>query len=136
VSAPGCRILIVDDDAPTRFGLEKYLEARGMQVEAVGCPDEARRRLSRRAYDVVLLDLRLTADDDLEGLELVARARRCSRSLRILVVSAYCSEPLASRLRDLGANCYLQKPRPLFEIADRVERLLALAPAAEARRQA
>lgn len=69
----GLHALIVDDHATNRTILTHYLNAWGMQTEAVESTSQALERLELgRDFDLILLDMNLP---DLSGVELAARIR-------------------------------------------------------------
>ncbi len=76
------RVLIVDDEPLARSALERVLRTRG-DVESVDSAVDAFQALNllqEKAYDVLLLDIRMP---ELSGIELVDRLRsarwRCRR---------------------------------------------------------
>jgi CheY-like chemotaxis protein len=103
------KILIVDDDLPTRQALNVRLRANGYDTafapDAIAAVAEAR----RVNPDLVLLDLGLPGGD---GFRVIERLRAIASfgSLPIVVLSA--REPALNEERALaaGAEAFLQKP--------------------------
>jgi DNA-binding response OmpR family regulator len=60
---PARRVLVVEDDRQVSLGLEEGLSAEGYQVTAVRSTEEARSVLSKRAVDVMVLDLLLGSEE-------------------------------------------------------------------------
>jgi len=72
----GChRILVVDDEAAVRAGIEGILVEAGYWVACRSSLREAREALDNHRYDLVLTDLYLA--DEALGFEVVDVARRC-----------------------------------------------------------
>ncbi len=101
------RALVIDDDADTRELCASTLRGAGFVVEALGRPTEALETLSRRSYDLVLLDLYMP---ELDGLSLLERLREAGASTPILLVSGMVSVEQAARAMRLGARGLLLKP--------------------------
>ena len=118
------RVLVVDDEAPIRTSLVRYLERRGHRVDAAEDGREALRRVGESRdfpYDVVLADLRMPevgGDRLLEAL----RGRPGAPDRRVVFVTGdAASEEAAEILAASGAPVIL-KPFDLAEVAVVVER--------------
>ncbi len=122
----GARILFIEDEESTHFGVREYFAERGYSVDGARSREEALERLASTRYPVVIADLRLTEGDarqrEPEGLEIVEHVRREHPGTRVLVLTA-CGAELEPEARRRGADCFLQKPQPLSKIAEIVETL-------------
>ncbi len=104
-SGEGMKILMVEDDAALRSGLVAVLEGEGWSVTAV---DRAEASLVHvTSADVLVTDVRLP---DMDGVELLGRARAISAGLEMIVMTAYGSVPSAVEAMRRGARAYLAKP--------------------------
>ncbi|MHC4811453.1 MAG: HD domain-containing phosphohydrolase [Planctomycetota bacterium] len=74
-AAAGHRVLVVDDQAEVRNGVEDILVGAGYRVACRGSVPEAIEALDRQRYDLVLTDLYM--EDQALGFEVVDVARRC-----------------------------------------------------------
>jgi two-component system OmpR family response regulator len=112
---PERRVLVVEDDRQVSLGLEEGLSAEGYQVTAVRSTEEARSVLSKRAIDVMVLDLLLGSE---ESWPLLPEA--AVRRVPVIVLTARVD--VATRLRALegGAVDYLPKPFFLAELVARI----------------
>jgi DNA-binding NtrC family response regulator len=100
------RILLVEDDAPLRESVARFLGQNGFMVtESVDLAD-ATRRLQRDAFDLVLLDLTLPDGDGMDILERFAR----HYPQRIVVLTGTGSIEAAVLAMKKGAQDFLQKP--------------------------
>jgi DNA-binding NtrC family response regulator len=100
------RILLVEDDAPLRESVGKFLGQNGFQVtESIDLAD-ATHRLKREAFDLVLLDLTLPDGDGMDILERFAG----HYPHRIVVLTGTGSIQAAVLAMKKGAHDFLQKP--------------------------
>ncbi len=100
-------VLVVDDEPSLRHVLTLVLREEGMDVRAVADGAEALAELKSRRYDVVLSDLRMPKVD---GLTLLAEARRLDPDLTFIAMSAYGSKDLALQAVAAGAYDFIEKP--------------------------
>src|ERR1700744_4190111 len=94
VAVTSARLMLVDDHAIVRRGLRSILELEpGISVVAeAGSRDEAVRLLDRVRPDVILLDLKLSADHDAEGLELCSEILGRRPDARVVILSTFLDE--------------------------------------------
>src|SRR5512134_1636104 len=119
--AAGCRILLVEDDVPTRILIKQALIEEGYAVEVHGSGEAGARALHAGNFAAVVLDLRLP---DASGIELCRQWRRTQIRIPILMLTARTD--VASRIAglDAGADDYLGKPFALAELKARLRALL------------
>lgn len=115
-------ILIVDDERSMREFLAIYLRRAGHRVEAVPGSDEAQTALKSKEYDVVITDLRMTAD--VSGLQVLAAAKQLRPDTQVIVVTAFATAETAIAAMKAGAYDYLTKPFKVEEVGLVVERAL------------
>jgi two-component system KDP operon response regulator KdpE len=125
----GPRLLVVEDDEPTRSSLGANLVSHGFTVDPAASGREALRLWDARRPDLVILDLGLP---DIDGLTIVRRLRR-EASTPILILSARGDERDKVNALELGADDYVTKPFGLPELRARIVALLrrAAGPAAD-----
>lgn len=120
-------VLIVDDEKNMRTTLAHALESIGLDTETAATADEALEKLSASPFDLMLLDLWLP---EVDGLELLRRAREMRPETRVVVVTAHGTVEAAVRAMKLGALDFVQKPFSPDEIRDVVRGALAAEPPA------
>ena len=120
------RILIVDDESAILFAIRSYFSRCGYEVDCARELEEAEALLENRKYDIVIADLRLTGSGGREGLEVLRFFRQRSPESPIVMLTAFGSPELEMEAVELGANAFLQKPKPLAELADIVFNLLGV----------
>ena len=113
------RVLVVDDDAPTRDLVEALLSDEGFAVECVADARTALTAIGERRPDVVLLDIMMP---ETSGFDLMNEIR--SRDdLPIIFLSARGGETDRVLGLRMGADDYVVKP---FSGAELVARIYAL----------
>ena len=100
-------ILVVDDESDIRSSLRMILEYEGMQVEEAGSGEEALEAIGRVRPEAVLLDIKMPRVD---GLEVLAEARRRDPDLPIIVISGHATIATAVEATRLGAFDFMEKP--------------------------
>ena len=124
------RLLIAEDDALLRAGLELLLQGEGFEV--VGSADNAEDLLAAfepGSADGAVLDVRMPPSFTNEGLRAALELRSLVPDFPVLVLSAYVEDRYASRLLASGAQGvgYLLKERVgnVGEFVDGLRRVLA-----------
>ena len=112
-------ILLVEDEAISRYGFAQVLRTNGYQVMEAGDGQEALKLLEQYDFDLVITDL---AMPKVTGFGLVAQMQIKWPAIPILLLTAYLS-PDASRALLRGNVEFLPKPVDHNELIARVERL-------------
>lgn len=115
-------ILLVEDEAPLRGLLLRYLERKGYSVTACGDGSTALEALAGEgAFDVAIVDLTLP---DIDGETLTANLLNTSNTIRIIVSSGrpYSPDALPEPLRPRVAA--LLKPYLPQQLLDTLTQLL------------
>jgi two-component system response regulator HydG len=114
-------LLVIDDDASTCELLAETLSPR-FEVAWTTEPGHAEELLRRRAFDVVLTDVRM---DGVDGIELCARMVAAFPHLPVVVMTAFGSIDTAVTAMRAGASDFLTKPFELGAVAAVLQRALA-----------
>src|SRR3989339_177906 len=115
------RILIVDDEASHRMMLRAVLKEDGYAVAEASDGTEAVAAVENEAFDVILLDIRMTSMD---GIEALAEIRKLSPHVPVLIMTAYASVKTAVEALKAGAFDYLTKPLDIEELKILIEKAL------------
>ena len=113
-------VLLVEDTRRLAASIERGLGEEGFAVRAVSRGAEALDRLAARGVEALILDLGLP---DIDGLEVLRRARASGHRVPVLVLTARDAVSERVRALDAGADDYLVKP---FAFAELIARLRAL----------
>jgi len=101
------RVLLIDDHALVRKGIEELLQSRGVQVvAAVSSGPEGVRRASELASDIILLDIKMPG---VSGIETLKRLRASGIATPVVMLTMSREDAdLGDALR-AGAQGYLLK---------------------------
>ncbi len=117
------RVLLIDDHALFRFGLQELLERRGIQVAgAVGDCQEGMRLARELDPDVVLLDLRMP---DMRGIEVLRRMREQGLQLPVAMLTTSREEQDLIESLQAGAQGYLLKDMEPEDLVSALEKIVA-----------
>ena len=110
--------MLVDDHAIVRHGLRSILELEPdiSVVAEAGDRAEALIALERAEPDMVLLDLKLSADHDTEGLELCSEIVRRRPQSKVVILSTFLNESLLDQSLRRGAKAYVLKEVDVVEL--------------------
>jgi two-component system, NtrC family, sensor kinase len=115
-------MLVVDDDPAILEVLEMRLAAMGFDVTATGDPTGALDAISRTAFDLALLDLRM---DPMDGITLMEAIHARQPRLPVLIMTAHGTIETAVEAVQRGAFDYLTKPFVRDELRAKITRALA-----------
>lgn len=113
-------VLAVDDDPTIRQLVADYLQDNELRVTAVSDGPGMREILSREVVDLIVLDLRLRAED---GMTLARRVRDDS-DIPIIMLTGRNEEADRVMGLELGADDYLTKPFSPRELLARIRTVL------------
>jgi two-component system response regulator HydG len=113
------QILIVDDEPLMRLSMVDALEAAGHDVHAASTGTEGIDLVGKRAFDLVITDLRLPGAD---GLTVLKVAKDKHPQTEVVVITAHGSVETAVGAMKLGAFDYITKPFQMDELLLIVER--------------
>ncbi len=114
------KLLIIEDDADLREGLNFSFAGDGCEVFDVGSKREGLQEIKKGIYDLVLLDCNLP---DGTGFEFCKEVRRFS-AVPIIMLTARDTEMDEIKALDLGVDDYLSKPFSLGVLKARMKRIL------------
>jgi DNA-binding NarL/FixJ family response regulator len=109
------RVLIVDDTAIVRVVIRRTLETDA-RFEVVGEAFNGREAIEQSIVcqpDIVLLDL---AMPEMDGLEALPHITVAAPTARVIVLSAFSPDQMATRAISAGACAYLEKNRLAREL--------------------
>ena len=112
------KILVVDDEESHRIMLRAVLGAEWYTVAEAADGTEAVAAVGKEAFDVILMDIRMT---NMDGIEALGEIRQISPQIPVLIMTAYASVKTAVEALKAGAFDYLTKPLDIEELKIRSE---------------
>jgi two-component system, OmpR family, response regulator len=114
-------VLVIEDDPNILNIVNINLQNEGFVVESSMNGKEGLELLKKKTFDLLLLDLMLPGID---GLEICREARKMSRYIPIIIISAKSAEPQRIVGLEIGADDYISKPFSIHELIARIRALL------------
>lgn len=115
------RIAIIDDNQDFLSSLRQQLEERDNEVVSFTTIEDAAKHLSTMPVDLVITDLKMPDGD---GISLVDRLRARFPQLPVIMVSAYATDELITRIGQAGIQKFLAKPFNFTELDRAVQSLV------------
>ncbi len=106
-ASPPIRVLIVDNDEALARAMEESLVKVGYQCVVATSGPEGARRIEQDTYDIVVTDLVM---NDLDGMEVLSRARQALPDAEVIMVTGHATVPKAVEAMQEGAFNFLEKP--------------------------
>ena len=114
-------ILIVEDEPKIRTGLKDFLEFHEFDVSTAIDGLEAERLVSKKRFDLILLDLMLPK---ISGEQLCRNWRQAGCCVPVIMLTAKGQEKEKIAGLNLGADDYVTKPFSLEELLARIQAVL------------
>lgn len=99
-------VLVVEDDVLYRTLVEHWLDPESYRVEVAADLDEAARRIDRRSFDLILLDLNLP---DASGLDTLDRVQELAGETPVVVLTGEGDDGLGVEALRHGAQDFYAK---------------------------
>ena len=123
ITTGAIRTMLVDDHALLRAGIRSLLE-REDTISVVGEADsfdEALAEVARCTPDVVVVDLKLTAGTEYEGLRLITEIAHRHSDVASLVLTTFLDDDLVVRAVKAGARGYVVKDVDTTELVRAIQ---------------
>lgn len=119
------RILIVDDQRDIMRMLHATLDSLGHKLEIYEAPsgEEALLEVTRHRFDLLISDYKLPG---ITGVELMRKVRARNPDVKTILITAMNDRKTRDEMREAGATAMFDKPIPLADFLDVVERGLGL----------
>ena len=113
-------VLVVDDDADIVKLLSVTLKISGYNVISAGNGEEGLHTALEKTPDMILLDIMMPIMD---GLTMLEELRKTSK-IPVIIVSAFGSPDKVEKARELGIECFLNKPFSNTAVVDMLDVIL------------
>jgi DNA-binding NarL/FixJ family response regulator len=118
------QILIVDDHAILRRGLQEILERefRDVRIGGAGTAEQALTQLDSEKWDLVILDITMPGRS---GVDVLRHLKALRPKLPVLVLSMHPEDQYGKRVLKAGASGYMNKESAPEELIKAVRKLLS-----------
>ena len=112
------RVLLIDDHALVRKGIEELLQSRGVQVvAAVGSGEEGVRRARELPADLILLDVKMPG---MNGIDTLKRLRASGVSAPVVMLTMTREDADLSAALRAGARSHQRTRVPTIAVASSI----------------
>ncbi|HVP37159.1 MAG TPA: sigma-54 dependent transcriptional regulator [Terriglobales bacterium] len=115
------RIMVIDDEESMCRFMQIMLQKEGYDVTSTVSSKEALEEMKSKNYDLVIADLMMP---EMNGLELLSRAKSIHPDVNFIVMTAYASVDTAIEALKKGAFDYITKPFKVDEIKIAIKKSL------------
>lgn len=116
-------VLIIDDDVNLCENLKDILTEDNYRITSVGTIANAKEKLTRKFYNVVLVDLKLPNGT---GLELLNETKKINEETIVILFTGFASLESAVSALSEGAFAYIQKPLNMDELRITIKKALKM----------
>lgn len=123
----GRRLLVVDDNQPSRDLMKMIIVAAGATVDEATNGEEAVEACENTPYDAVLMDIQMPLLDGMEATRIL-RARETdtgAHPMLIIAVTAHAMVEHRQQCLDAGMDAVITKPIDPLGVIDEVAALLS-----------
>jgi DNA-binding NtrC family response regulator len=111
------RILLVDDDVDLLFLIGEYLALRGIGCETAESASQARDKLEKSAFDVIISDFNMPRES---GLDLFRSLSPDYSDIPFIIMSGSVDRKLKQHAIDIGVADFIEKPFVFRDLVDTV----------------
>ena len=101
------RVLLVDNDRALAHSMSESLERVGYPCTVATSGSQGVERIEQDTFDVIFTDLVMS---DVDGMQVLARAKQALPDSEVIVVTGHASVPKAVEAMQQGAFSFLEKP--------------------------
>lgn len=113
-------ILIVDDDLGMTETMSDILVDMGYEVAVAGNGYKAIDMIKEKAYDIVLMDIKMPG---INGVETFKKIKKIRPSTKVIMMTAYSVEDLIKEAVSEGAYSVLYKPLDIDKVVSLIEKV-------------
>ena len=112
------RVLLVDDEVEFVETLAERMQARGLDVQIATSGSEALAKVTKDAFDAIVLDLAMPGMD---GIETLKRLHEVDPDLHIMLLTGQGTIQAAVEATKLGAMDFFQKPTAIDVLVEKIK---------------
>jgi DNA-binding NtrC family response regulator len=115
------KILVIDDEPVVLDSCRKVLEEEGFYVHLVPSADEALAVLQEKAFDLLLVDVKMPKHD---GIYLMQMVKKQWPDIPIIVMSGYPTQDTITDGANMGAAAFIPKPFTPDELIETLRQVI------------
>jgi CheY-like chemotaxis protein len=115
------KVMVVDDDAPLREMLSKYLSRQGYLVSCAANGPEALAWVEQAGLPhLILMDVNMPG---MNGLEVLQQLKEKDNKIKVIMMSGSGIPGIRGQAQALGAVAFLPKPFPFQQLKECIEQI-------------
>lgn len=114
------KILLIEDEKNIQISITYYLQKEGFKINSATNVEEARKKLEKEMYNLILLDVTLP---DGNGFDLYKEVIK-NKNIPVIFLTALDEEKDIVKGFELGADDYITKPFHAGELLSRIKNVL------------
>lgn len=124
--SPVYQLLVVDDILVNQIIAKKNLKKLGYQCDAVSSGKECLLKLTRKKYDLILMDCQMPEMDGFQTTQKIRSGESgdVNKDIPILAITALTNSGTVDRCLEVGMNSILTKPILINKLKNSVSQLL------------
>ena len=115
------KILLIDDDDPTRETLELYLNELNYKIFSANSGKRGLELLEFHHPDLVITDLKMP---EIDGIAVLKKVKEFDNNIPVIVITAFDDMQSTIKAMQLGAYDYVEKPLDMAKLKFEVARAL------------
>jgi DNA-binding NtrC family response regulator len=112
------KILLVDDEEDFVETLAERMRSRGMDVSTCTSAVEALEKIDKKAFDAIVLDLKMPGMD---GLEALKRIKEKNSKIQVILLTGQATIEKTIEAMKLGALDLLEKPADIEMLTEKIK---------------
>ena len=112
------KVLLVDDEVEFVETLAERMRARGLEVDYTHSGDGAIKKVAKKNYDAIVLDLAMPGMD---GMETLRHLIEDHPDLQVILLTGQGTIATAVEATKLGAKDFMQKPTDIDKLIEKIK---------------
>ena len=112
------KILLVDDEEEFTSVLSQRMEARGLKVDTARSGPEALKKVKKKSFDAIILDMLMP---DMDGIETLKHMLEENPNLQVILLTGHATLQKGIEAVKLGAMDFLEKPADIQKLMEKIK---------------
>lgn len=117
------KVLVIDDKKIMGDMFDMTLGSIGHEVTCLNNPRDVQKHLKDHTYDITFLDIVMP---EMDGVDVLKELKMLSPQMPVVMMSGFSVEEKRSKVTELGAIHFLQKPFDFTDVKDAVKLSLGI----------